>query len=424
VEDLSYQNLLLVCLVGALVPIVLGLLRRLRLPSVVLEIAAGIVIGPAVLGWVHVDVPVVVLSWLGLTFLLFLAGLEIDPVQLRGSLVRAAGLGYLISLALATPIALVLAAAGWNRDPALLVIILSATALGLVVPVIRDSGEASGSFGQTVIVSATIADVGAIVLLSLLFGAKGGAGSRSGLLVTFGIVVVVLALAAALVARWQRLQQVLLSLQDTTAQIRVRLAVVLLVGLTALASEFGLETILGAFVAGVVISVLDRRPHEHPTFRPKLDAVGFGLLIPIFYVTTGIQLDVRGLLEDTSALLRVPVFLLALLVVRGVPAALFARTLGVRRAIAAGLLQATSLPFIVASTQVGVALGLMSPTTAAALVSTGILSVAIFPAAAFGLLRSGRPARPASGAHAAAHCAVESAQTRSTDATTIAGDGH
>ncbi len=396
-EALSYQNLLLVCLVGALVPVVVGLLPRLRLPPVVLEIAAGVIIGPTVLGWVHADAPVVVLSWLGLAFLLFLAGLEIDPAHLRGPLVRAAGLGYLFSLALATPIALGLAAVGWVGDPGLLVIILSATALGLVVPVVRDSGEPSGAFGQTVIVAATVADVAATVLLSLLFGAQGSPGWRGGLLVTFGIVVVALALAAGVSARWQRLQQVLVSLQDSTAQIRVRLAVVLLVALTALAARFGLETILGAFVAGVVISVLDRHPREHPGFRPKLDAVGFGLLIPIFYATTGVQLDVRGLLEDASALLRVPVLLLALLVVRGVPAALCSRTLGARRAIAAGFLQATSLPFIVASTGVGVALDLMSPTTAAALVSTGVLSVAIFPAAAATLMRPRRPARRRAG---------------------------
>ena len=393
VEDLAYQDLLLVCLVGALVPIVLGLLPRLRLPSVVLEIGAGVLVGPAVLGWVQVDAPVAVLSWLGLSFLLFLAGLEIDPGHLQGPLVRAAGLGFLLSLALATPIALGLGAAGWVSDPALLVVVLSATALGLVVPVVRDAGGASGALGQTVIVAATVADVGAILALSLLFGAQGGPGSQTVLLLTFGVVVVAVALAAALAGRWRRLRRVLESLQDSTAQIRVRLAVVLLVALTALAARFGLETILGAFVAGVVISVLDRRPRDHPGFRPKLDAVGFGFLIPVFYVTTGIQLDVGGLVDDTSALLRVPVLLLALLVVRGIPAALFVRTLGVRQAVAVGLLQATSLPFIVASTQVGLALDLLSPTTAAALVTTGVLSVAIFPAAAFRLMGPS-PSRP------------------------------
>jgi Kef-type K+ transport system membrane component KefB len=341
---------------------------------------------------VQADLPVAVLSWLGLTFLLFLAGLEIDRAHLRGPLIRAAGLGYLASLVLAVPVALGLAAAGWIGDPALLVVVLSATALGIVVPVVRDAGAASGPLGQTVIVAATVADVGAIVLLSVLFGAHGGPGARSGLLLTFGLVVAGLGLAAATASRWSRLRRVLAALQDSTAQIRVRLAVVLLVGLTALATRFGLETVLGAFLAGVVISVLDRRPREHPAFRPKLDALGFGFLVPVFYVSTGVQLDVRGLLDDTGALLRVPVLLLALLVVRGVPAALFARSLGVRGAVAAGLLQATSLPFIVAATQVGVALDLVSPTTAGALTCAGVLSVAAFPAVATTLMAPRRPA--------------------------------
>ena len=385
--ELGYGNLLAVCMVGALVPLVLGLLPRLRLPSVVLEIAAGMLLGPAVLEWVEVDEPVAVLSWLGLAFLLFLAGLEIDPVHLRGPLAGSAVAGYLVSLAVATPIAVGLTALGWVLDPALLVIVLSATALGLVVPVIRDAGASSGSFGQAVIVSATVADVAAVLLLSLLFGAHDGLGARSGVLVTFALVVLALTLAIVLARRWRRLRHVLVALQATTAQIRVRLAVVLLVGLTALASRFGLETILGAFLAGVVISLVDREGSRHPHFRPKLDALGFGLLVPVFYVATGLQLDVRGLVDDTSAVLRVPAFLLALLLVRGLPALLLVRALGWRRAAAAGLLQATSLPFIVAATQVGVTSGLMTTTTAAALVSAGILSVAVFPAAALALVR-------------------------------------
>lgn len=385
--DLSYENLLLVCVVGAVIPLALGFFPRLRLPSVVLEIAAGVVLGPAVLGWAEVDEPVAVLGWLGLTFLLFLAGLEIDPAHLRGSLVRSASLGYLITLALATPIAVALALAGWIDDPALLVIILSATALGLVVPVVRDAGEARSAFGQSVIVAGTVADVVSIILLSILFGAEGDTTSRTALFLTYAGLLAGLTVAVALTGRSGRLQRILTSLSETTAQIRIRLAVVLLVALTALASRFGLETILGAFLAGVVLSVLDRRPREHPHFRPKLDALGFGFLIPVFYVTTGLQLDLDGLLADREALLRVPIFLLALLLARGVPALLFVKVLGVRRSVAAGFLQATSLPFIVAATQVGLAVGLLSAVSAAALVSAGILSVALFPAAAFGLLR-------------------------------------
>jgi Kef-type K+ transport system membrane component KefB len=154
-----------------------------------------------------------------------------------------------------------------------------------------------------------------------------------------------------------------------------------------LAERFGLESILGAFLAGVVVSVVDRDSTSHPFFRAKLEAVGFGFVIPVFFVSSGIKLDLQGLLDSPSALLRVPVFLVALLVMRGVPALLYVRTLGRRPALAAALLQATSLPFIVAATQIGVELGNLSAVTAAAIVSAGLLSVLIFPAVALSLLR-------------------------------------
>jgi Kef-type K+ transport system membrane component KefB len=387
--DLSFDNLLLVCLIGAVVPIALRFAPRLRLPSVVVEIGVGVVCGPAVLGLIEVDAPVAVLSWLGLAFLLFLAGLEIDTRRLGGRMLRLSAVGYLLTLALATPFAVALTAVGWIDEPLLLVIALSATSLGLVVPVLKDAGQTGTSTGQGIVVASTVADLASIILLSVLFGANGDTGARLALVTSFAAVVVVVVLAVLGVARWPRLAAVVDTLQDSTAQIRIRLALVLLVALTALAGRFGLEAILGAFLAGVVLSIVDPRPREHPHFRTGLDAVGYGVLVPIFYVTTGVRLDLAGLLGDPAALLRVPIFLVALLVARGVPALLHARAEGRRKAAAAALLQATSLPFIVTATQVGVALGLMDAVTSAALVTTGVLSVALFPTAAFILLKSG-----------------------------------
>ncbi len=386
-NDLSFDNLLLVCLVGALVPLLLGFTPRLRLPSVVVEIGAGVLLGPAVLSIIEIDGPVAVLSWLGLAFLLFLAGLEIDTRRLGGALLRRAAVGYLLTLALATPFAVALTAAGWIDEPVLLVVALSATSLGLVIPVLRDADQAATPLGQGLVVACTVADLASIVLLSVLFGAEGGTASRFALVASFAAVVAVVAVAVLAANRLARLRAVVVTLQDSTAQIRIRLALVLLVALTALAGRFGLEMILGAFVAGVVLSIVDPRPRDHPRFRTGLDAVGFGFLIPVFYVATGLRLDLTGLLSDPAALVRVPIFLAALLVARGIPALLYARSAGVRPAIAAGLLQATSLPFIVTATQVGVELELMTTVTAAALVTTGVLSVALFPTAAFVLLK-------------------------------------
>jgi Kef-type K+ transport system membrane component KefB len=392
VPDVSFTNLVLVCAVGAVAPLLLGFAPRLRLPSVVLEIVAGVVLGPSVLGWVEVDLPVSILSLIGLAFLLFLSGLEIDPTRLRGRLQRVAVLGYLVTLALGVPISLGLDAAGWVSSPLLLVIALSATSLGLVVPVLKDAGAADGEVGQTAIVAATVADFSAIVLLSLLFSASdGGPGSRLLLIGLFAVLVGATGLVVLRVGMSRRLGDVLLRLQDTTAEIRVRFAVLLLIAFTALAERFGLESILGAFLAGVVISVVDRDSSTHPFFRVKLESVGFGFLIPVFFVASGVRLDLQGLVDNPSALLRVPVFLVALLVMRGLPALLSVRTLGRRAAVATGLLQATSLPFIVAAVQIGIELDRITPVTGAALISAGLLSVLVFPVIALTLLRRDAP---------------------------------
>jgi len=186
-----------------------------------------------------------------------------------------------------------------------------------------------------------------------------------------------------------RLGDVLVRLQDSTAQIRVRAAVVALLAFVVLAGRFGLETILGAFVAGAVVGLVDRDSASHPHFRIKLEAVGYGFLIPVFFINSGLVLDLRGLVSSPASLARVPLFLLALLTVRGLAALPYVGTFGPRAAAAAGLLQATSLPFIVTATQIGVATGRMAPVTAAALVCAGLLSVLIFPVLALGLLRDG-----------------------------------
>jgi Kef-type K+ transport system membrane component KefB len=184
-----------------------------------------------------------------------------------------------------------------------------------------------------------------------------------------------------------RVDALVTRLADTTAEIRVRIAVALLVGFVALAERVGLEAILGAFLAGAVLNLVDRDTMSHPRFRVKLDAIGYGFVIPVFFVASGIALDLRGVFSSASGILRIPVFLVALLVVRGLPAFLYRPETGTRGAAAAGLLQATSLPFIVTATAIGVSIGAISAVTGAALVCAGLLSVVIFPAVALALLR-------------------------------------
>jgi Kef-type K+ transport system membrane component KefB len=389
-----FTNLLIVVAAGLAAPLALGFFPRLRLPAIVLEIVFGIIIGPSGLGWVKPDLPVSLLALIGLAFLLFLAGLEIDVERLRGRILKLTALGFVVSFGIAVVVGAGLHAGGFVKSPLFVAIILVATSLGVIVPVLKDSGNISSSFGQLVIAAASIADFGAIILLSLFFSGTGSTSTAGTLILLgiFGLVVVLVGFAIAGVERSMSLSHVLQSLQDTTAQIRVRAAFVLLIGFTALADTVGLETILGAFAAGALLSLIDRdEAMTHPQFRLKLEAVGFGVFIPIFFVTSGVRFDLNALFASGSTIARVPLFLLAIYLVRGLPAVVYARLLGRRRAAIAGILQATSLPFIVAATQIGLQLGVVSRASAAGLVAAGLLSVVISPALGLALLRRGEP---------------------------------
>ena len=388
---LSFTSLAIVAAVAFAAPLALGLAPALRLPSVVLEIVLGIVVGPSVLGWVHVDPPVEVLSLLGLAFLLLLAGLEVEFDMLRGRLLRLTGLGFALSFGIALAAGLLLDAAGVTGAPLLLAIMLSATSLGVVVPVLKDSGEASTQFGQLVIAAASIADVATIVLLSLFFSHESnGVGAKLFLLGGFAALIGAIGIAVVQAQRSMRISSALVRLQDTTAQIRVRGAFVLLTAFAVLAEKFGLEAILGAFVAGAVLKLVDTdRAMTHPQFRRKLEAAGFGVFVPFFFVTSGVRFNLDALFAGGSTIARVPIFLVALLAARGAPALLYRSMLGERRTAAASLLQATSLSFLVVAGQIGMELGLISQATGAALVAAGLLSVLLFPLAALTLLRGG-----------------------------------
>jgi Kef-type K+ transport system membrane component KefB len=389
--DVSFTGLLIVVVIAAAAPLLLGLAPKLRVPSVVLEIVAGIVVGPSGLKWVKIDLPIQILSLIGLAFLLFLSGLEIDLDRLRGRLIKLAAIGWLVSIAIAFGSGELLHAFGWTRSPLLVAVALSATSLGLVVPVLKDAHESDGQLGQLIIGAASVADFGAILLLSLFFSTSKGTGTNTKLVLIAGLAVaaVLVAITATRLGRTMKLSATLLRLQDTTAEIRVRLSVALLIAFVALASKIGVETILGAFVAGVMLGRIDRDGMSHPQFRAKLDAIGYGFLIPAFFITSGLRFDLKALLDSPSAFARIPVFLVLLLIIRGLPAVFYTGTVGRRAAVAAGLLQATSLPLIVTATQIGLILGTISPITAAALVAAGLLSVVIFPPIALALLRKG-----------------------------------
>jgi Kef-type K+ transport system membrane component KefB len=391
VATMNFDSLVAVLAVAAGVPLVLAAVPRVRVPGPVLEIVAGIVLGPAVLDLVRPDQAVRLISTIGLAFLLFLAGLEIDVRHFRGPRARLVGLALGLSALLALTTGIVLHATGLTENPLLVGIILLATSLGLVVPILDDAGAADRPAGQFAIAGASLGELAPVVLLSLFFSGHATAlGPKLLLLSLLGVLVVLVVIATLRAERSMWITRMVNRLADTSAQIRIRLSVLLVVGLGAVAAHLGFEAILGAFIAGAILRLVDPdAEHSHPLFHPKLDALGYGFLIPVFFVTSGLTFNLPALFSSASTLLRVPLFLLALLIVRALPAVLYRPALpSVRDVAAVGLLQATSLPFIVAATTIGLQVHAITPANAAALVAAGLLSVIIFPTISLQLLRS------------------------------------
>jgi Kef-type K+ transport system membrane component KefB len=392
-------SLVTVLAVAALVPLLLGLVPRLPLPGPLVEILAGVVLGPSVLGWVQVDETVSAIALLGLSFLLFLAGSEVDLRRFRGTTGRRVGLSLLVSVLAAGLVTGVLVALGVGGAP-LLGVALLATSLGLVVPVLADAGRLADPVGRLTIAGASAGEIAAVVLLSV--GLAGMDTPLAGRLLLLALLVVALGAIGLTVMGAEhsmRITGLIERLADTSAQIRVRLTVLLVAGLAFAAAALGFEAILGAFLAGVLVRALDPDPDRtHPLYPVKLDAVGYGLLVPVFFVTSGLTLDLDGLVEHPSALALVPAFLAALLLVRGLPALMLRGLLSGRETAAVALLQATSLPFLLAATEIGERTGILDPAVAAGLVAAGLVTVLVFPAAALALLaRSSQPAAPVGG---------------------------
>jgi len=388
----SFDGVLVIGLVAVAVPAICGWWPGLPVPGAVLEVIAGIIIGPSVLGWVHVDAAVQVLSDLGLGMLLFLAGLEIDVQRLRGPLGRLAGAAFAVSAVLGLLCALGLSLAGLASQPLFLAIVLISTSAGLLLPLLKDAREENTPFGQLVMTAAALAEVVPILLLSLLFSAAAETSAqRLTSLAIFLLLLTTVGLALGRVRRLAGLERLLDRLDDQSAQLRVRAALTLALAFGVLAYRFGFASILGAFAAGLLVRMIDitgRTPH--PQFQTKLQGIGFGFLIPIFFITTGVQFDLPALLGHPAALAEVPLFLLALLVVRGLPALAYIHLIGRRLVPVAGLMQSTTLTFVIVASQVGLATGLISTTSSASLLAAGLLSAAVFPGAAMRLLAHGR----------------------------------
>jgi NhaP-type Na+/H+ or K+/H+ antiporter len=267
----NFDNLVAVLAVAAAVPLILAAVPRVCVPGPVLEIVAGIVLGPAVLDLVKPDQAVRLVSTIGLAFLLFLAGLEVDVRHFRGPRARLAGLALGLSALLALIIGIALYAAGVVESPLLIGIILLATSLGLITPILEDAGVADRPVGQFAIAGASLGEVTPVVLLSLFFsGRTTGIGPKLLLLSLLGVLVVLVVIGTLRIERSMWITRMINRLADTSAQIRIRLSMLLVVGLGALATHLGFEAILGAFLAGAILRLVDAdAEHKHPLFHPE-----------------------------------------------------------------------------------------------------------------------------------------------------------
>ena len=375
----SLPTLILVPGVAVAAPMLGELLGRwVRVPLVVFEIVLGLLLGPAVLGWIREDDFITLLADFGLAMLFFLAGNEIDFERIRGRPLRRSVLGWLLSLALGVGLGILLAptaAAG-----VLVGIALASTALGTIMPVLRDAGELQTPFGTSVLAIGAVGEFGPLVAIALFLSGRSPARAGAVLIVFAGIIGAAIVLATR--GEHPNVHRLIAATLHTSGQFAVRLVVLLLAALAALAITFGLDMLLGAFAAGVLVNLLlaDAEPAANEIVESKLEAVGYGLLVPIFFINTGVGFDLDALVDHPITLALVPAFLVLFLLVRGAPGMLACppgSSWADRRAIA--LFSATGLPIIVAVTTIGVDHGDLKSSTAAALVGAGMLSVLLYP---------------------------------------------
>jgi len=364
--------------------------RWVFVPVVVLELLLGILIGPDVLGIADSDQFIQFFSNLGLGMLFFFAGYEIDFERIRGTPLNLALAGWGLSLVLAYGLGGVLVATGLVLSTLFVGSAMATTAIGTLIPILDDAGELKTRFGTYLLAAGAVGEFGPILLITILFSTSTALTSAAVLLLFVAVAVGAAVFAVRFVGMgWEKIEGAL----ETSSQLPVRISVVLVFVLAYLADDLGLDLLLGGFVAGI-ITRLALRGREVKIFESKLSAVGYGFLIPFFFVVSGINFDADALVSNPRRVVLVPIFFLLFLVVRGVPAMLlYRRVLEVRDRLALAFFSATELPLVVAITTIAVADGQMRTTTAAALVGAAVLSTAVYPL--LGLRQRGSAAEPA-----------------------------
>ncbi|MFF9144195.1 cation:proton antiporter [Streptomyces sp. NPDC014861] len=385
----SGSTLVLIMVIAVLAPLLAyGVGRRVPVPLAVFEILLGILVGPDVLGWAHSGELIDGLSELGLAMLIFLAGYEIEFGKVRGDTLGRSVWAWLVALALGLTAGILLGG-GWSTG-VFIGVALTSTALGTVLPVLRDSGGLRGRFGSVVMAFGAVGEFGPIIAMALLLSGRSAAQSTVLLLVFAALTAA--AVLWALRPRPPWFAAVVAKTLHTSGQFAVRFVFLLLALMLGASTALGLDVLLGAFAAGLITRLVltGAAPEAGPEILGKVEAVGFGFLVPVFFVVTGIEFDLDSLLSGSRALLLLPVFVLLFLVVRGGPIWFLApRDLDRKDRAALVLYGSTALPLVVAITTIGLDDGALSAGEAAALVGAGMVSVLVLPLLAM-RVRAGR----------------------------------
>jgi Kef-type K+ transport system membrane component KefB len=369
--------LFVTALIAVLAPLISEIPIGLRLPMVVVEVGLGIVVGPHVLGWASDTGMLGMLGYLGLIFLFFLAGMELDFDAVRGKPLKLAAIGWALSVVVAFALAALLDWLHLIQAPLLIAVALTTTGMGTLMPILRDSGELGTRFGTYVVAAGAMGEFGPIVLLSLLLTREHTRWIQTALMLFF-VLLALLAAGIALLPKPPRIASFLGETMNSTSQLPVRIAILVLAFLIAIAEKFGLDMILGAFTAGMIVS-LGSKGLQGTKLVHRLEAIGYGFLIPMFFVASGMHFDVHALAASPRALFRLPLFLLLMFVARSVPIVFYRYELAKEDRIPFVFYSATSLPLLIAIAEIGVQTGRMLPDNAAALVGAGMLSILLFP---------------------------------------------
>jgi Kef-type K+ transport system membrane component KefB len=387
VDETSALVMVIAAAVAAV--IVLALSPRVVIPVVVLELVLGIVIGPQGFDIARLDPTTTLLGDLGLGMLFFFAGYEIDFDRIKGRPLELAAMGWGISLILAYSVGGVLASAGIIISFLYTGSAMATTAIGTLIPILSDAGEMRTSFGTYLLGAGAIGEFGPIMLVTLFLSTDHPI-HEAVILILFIVLAVLTGLLAVRSAwrGWPLVERTF----ETSSQLAVRLAVVLVFSLVALAAQLGLDLLLGGFVAGMITRIA-LRGREVSVFDSKLTAVGYGLLIPFFFVSSGMGFDLDALTSSVTAMLKVPMFAALFLIVRGVPALLlYRREMPLRDRFALAIYSATELPLVVAITTLAIDAGHMKTSTAAGLVGAAIISTLAYPLLGGWIRRGGEPA--------------------------------